>query len=76
MSIGVSLIGSLNLKLEQHNEDYTMTLPSCYARSILSNPWIELGDKVSITCSKTGYSATIIFHFKVYLKNFHLSPAI
>ena len=65
MSIGVSLIGNLVLKLEKHNEEYTMSLPSCYARSILSNPWIELGDKVSITCPQTGYNASIIFHVKV-----------
>ncbi len=65
MSIGVSLIGNLVLKLGHHNEEYIMTLPSCYARSILSNPWIELGDKVLITCPQTGYNASVIFHVKV-----------
>jgi hypothetical protein len=65
MSIGVSLVGNLVLKLDQHNEEYTLTLPSCYARSILSNPWIELGDKVSINCPQTGYNSSVIFHVKV-----------
>lgn len=42
-----------------------MTLPSAYARSILTYPWVELGDKCSIVCKKTGYSASIVFHTKV-----------
>ena len=69
MSIGVSLVGSLVLKLDQHNEEYTLTLPSCYARSILSNPWIELGDKVSINCPLTGFNSSVIFHVKVIIHN-------
>lgn len=42
------------------------TLPSAYARSILTLPWVELGGKVSIACAKTGYSATVIFHTKPF----------
>lgn len=70
MSIGVSLVGRLVLKLDQYNEEYVMTLPSCFARSILTHPWIELGDKVSISCQQTGYTASIVFHVKVNHKNF------
>ena len=40
-------------------------MPSAYARSILTVPWVELGDKITITCQKTGYSAAVIFHTKV-----------
>ena len=54
------------LRLLEHGEDYVFTLPSAYARSILTIPWVELGGKVSITCAKTGYSATVIFHTKPF----------
>ncbi|XP_026943952.1 oxysterol-binding protein-related protein 10 isoform X2 [Sagmatias obliquidens] len=54
------------LRLLEHGEEYVFTLPSAYARSILTIPWVELGGKVSITCAKTGYSATVIFHTKPF----------
>ncbi|MBV97629.1 Oxysterol-binding protein-related protein 10, partial [Eschrichtius robustus] len=66
MSVGVSMIGEGVLRLLEHGEDYVFTLPSAYARSILTIPWVELGGKVSITCAKTGYSATVIFHTKPF----------
>lgn len=54
------------LRLLEHGEEYVFTLPSAYARSILTIPWVELGGKVSINCAKTGYSATVIFHTKPF----------
>ncbi|KFO27277.1 Oxysterol-binding protein-related protein 10 [Fukomys damarensis] len=66
MSVGVSMIGEGVLKLLEHGEEYVFTLPSAYARSILTIPWVELGGKVSINCAKTGYSATVIFHTKPF----------
>ncbi|XP_040819870.1 oxysterol-binding protein-related protein 10 isoform X2 [Ochotona curzoniae] len=66
MSVGVSMIGEGVLRLLEHGEDYVFTLPSAYARSILTIPWVELGGKVSINCAKTGYSATVIFHTKPF----------
>uniref|UniRef100_A0A4W2BSK1 Oxysterol-binding protein n=1 Tax=Bos indicus x Bos taurus TaxID=30522 RepID=A0A4W2BSK1_BOBOX len=66
MSVGVSMIGEGVLRLLEHGEEYVFTLPSAYARSILTLPWVELGGKVSITCAKTGYSATVIFHTKPF----------
>ncbi|XP_064445042.1 oxysterol-binding protein-related protein 10 isoform X2 [Mirounga angustirostris] len=66
MSVGVSMIGEGVLKLLEHGEEYVFTLPSAYARSILTIPWVELGGKVSISCAKTGYSATVIFHTKPF----------
>lgn len=54
------------LRLLEHGEEYVFTLPSAYARSILTIPWVELGGKVSISCAKTGYSATVIFHTKPF----------
>lgn len=54
------------LSLLEHGEEYVFTLPSAYARSILTIPWVELGGKVSISCAKTGYSATVTFHTKPF----------
>lgn len=54
------------LCLLEHDEEYVFTLPSAYARSILTVPWVELGGKVSISCVKSGYSATVTFHTKPF----------
>jgi len=37
-----------------------------FFRSILTVPWVELGGSVSITCAKTGYSATVEFLTKPF----------
>ncbi|TNM93104.1 hypothetical protein fugu_018506 [Takifugu bimaculatus] len=66
MSIGVSMVGEGVLFLLEHDEEYVFTLPSAYARSILTVPWVELGGKVSISCAKSGYSATVTFHTKPF----------
>ncbi|KAM6375809.1 oxysterol-binding protein-related protein 10 isoform 1-T1 [Alca torda] len=66
MSIGVSMVGEGVLYLMEHEEEYVFTLPSAYARSILTIPWVELGGKVNINCAKTGYSATVTFHTKPF----------
>ncbi|OXB68151.1 hypothetical protein ASZ78_008669, partial [Callipepla squamata] len=66
MSIGVSMVGEGVLYLLEHEEEYVFTLPSAYARSILTIPWVELGGKVNINCARTGYSATVTFHTKPF----------
>ncbi|KAM9775663.1 oxysterol-binding protein-related protein 10 isoform 1-T6 [Syngnathus typhle] len=66
MSIGVSMVGEGVLCLVEHEEEYVFSLPSAYARSILTVPWVELGGKVSINCAKSGYSATVTFHTKPF----------
>ncbi|XP_026277867.1 oxysterol-binding protein-related protein 11 [Frankliniella occidentalis] len=66
MSVGVAMVGEVNLLLGDIGERYDFTLPSAYARSIISVPWIELGGKVVINCPTTGYSANIIFHTKPF----------
>ncbi|GFR75767.1 oxysterol-binding protein [Elysia marginata] len=66
MSIGVSMIGKVCLWLEDLGEEYVFGMPSAYARSILTVPWVELGDKVSMTCEKTGYSANVVFYTKPF----------
>jgi oxysterol-binding protein-related protein 9/10/11 len=54
-------IGSGTVTLHKFNEDYVVTFPSAYGRSIMSTPWIELGGKVEIRCDKTQYRAEIEF---------------
>ncbi|XP_026139474.1 oxysterol-binding protein-related protein 10 isoform X3 [Carassius auratus] len=66
MSIGVSMVGEGVLHLLEHDEEYVFTLPSAYARSILTVPWVELGGKVSICCAKSGYSSAVTFHTKPF----------
>uniref|UniRef100_W5LMB6 Oxysterol binding protein like 10 n=1 Tax=Astyanax mexicanus TaxID=7994 RepID=W5LMB6_ASTMX len=66
MSVGVSMVGEGVLSLLDHDEEYVFTLPSAYARSILTVPWVELGGKISISCVKSGYSATVTFHTKPF----------
>ncbi|GFN78697.1 oxysterol-binding protein [Plakobranchus ocellatus] len=66
MSIGVSMVGKVRLWLEELEEEYVFGMPSAYARSILTVPWVELGDKVSLVCDKTGFAANIVFHTKPF----------
>lgn len=55
----------VKLKLLKLDEEYIFGLPSAYARSILTYPWAEMGDKITFTCPQTNYSANITFHTKV-----------
>ncbi|ELT92046.1 hypothetical protein CAPTEDRAFT_227574 [Capitella teleta] len=66
MSIGVVMVGKLKLKLLEFDEEYEFSLPSAYARSILTVPWVELGDRVTINCFNTNYSSSVIFHTKPF----------
>lgn len=66
MSIGVTMAGEGVLFLGEHDEEYVFTLPCAYARSILTVPWVELGGKVNIHCTKSGYSAAVTFHTKPF----------
>lgn len=56
---------SVKLKLLSLNEEYVFSMPSAYARSILTVPWAEMGDKINLTCQKTNMSSTVTFHTKV-----------
>ncbi|XP_014893862.1 oxysterol-binding protein-related protein 9 isoform X3 [Poecilia latipinna] len=66
MSIGVHNIGQGCVSCLEHDEHYILTFPNGYGRSILTVPWVELGGECNISCSKTGYSATIMFHTKPF----------
>ena len=43
LSIGVHLIGQAVISVIDYDEEYTITFPNGYGRSILTVPWIELG---------------------------------
>ncbi|KPM10423.1 oxysterol-binding protein-related protein 9-like protein [Sarcoptes scabiei] len=66
LSIGVNNIGTGMIHLLDHGETYTCTFPSAYGRSILTEPWFELGGCVEICCEKTGYSSKIEFLTKPF----------
>jgi len=66
LSIGVNMVGEGKVYVLDHNEEYTMTFPSGYGRSILTVPWVELGGKTEINCQKTGYRVDIEFHTKPF----------
>ncbi|XP_066996674.1 oxysterol-binding protein-related protein 9 isoform X2 [Anabrus simplex] len=66
LSIGVHNIGQGCISVLDYDEEYIVTFPNGYGRSILTIPWIELGGSVTITCAKTGYSANVEFHTKPF----------
>lgn len=66
LSIGVHMIGQAVVSLIDRDEDYILTFPNGYGRSILTVPWVELGGKINISCAKTGYNANIVFHTKPF----------
>ncbi|KAJ8313231.1 hypothetical protein KUTeg_009217 [Tegillarca granosa] len=55
---------SSEIELLKLDEEYIFGLPSAYARSILTYPWAEMGDKITFTCPQTNVSANITFHTK------------
>jgi len=66
MSIGVVNVGEAIIYVADHDEEYIITFPNAYCRSILTFPWVELGGRTFIRCAKTGYNATIVFHAKPF----------
>lgn len=59
-------IGQGIVTLADLNEEYILTFPNGYGRSILTVPWIELGGTVTVTCPQTGYHADIDFLTKPF----------
>jgi len=64
MSVAVHNIGEGRINV--NGEDYVLTFPSAYGRSILTTPWVELGGSCKISSPQTGYSATIEFKTKPF----------
>jgi len=66
MSVAVHNIGEGRVTLLGTGEDYVVTFPSAYGRSILTTPWVELGGKCDISCPQTGYRAEVEFKCKQF----------
>ncbi|XP_050459931.1 oxysterol-binding protein-related protein 9 isoform X2 [Cataglyphis hispanica] len=66
LSIGVHNVGKGWVNVLEHGEEYVLTFPNGYGRSILTIPWIELGGTVTINCVQTGYHATVEFLTKPF----------
>jgi len=66
LSVGVHHVGQGCVSVLDYDEEYIITFPNAYGRSILTVPWVELGGSVSITCAKTGYSASVEFLTKPF----------
>ncbi|XP_011155819.1 oxysterol-binding protein-related protein 9 [Solenopsis invicta] len=66
LSIGVHNVGKGWVNVLQHGEEYVLTFPNGYGRSIFTIPWIELGGTVTINCIQTGYQATVEFLTKPF----------
>merc|ERR1711872_1145683 len=66
MAVAVHNIGEGRVNLLDHGEDYVVTFPSAYGRSILTTPWVELGGKCDISCPQTGYRAEVEFKCKQF----------
>ncbi|RZB39496.1 oxysterol-binding protein-related protein 9 [Asbolus verrucosus] len=69
LSVCVYNIGQGTVSVLDHDEEYVVTFPNGYGRSILTVPWIELGGTVTITCQKTGYYSNIEFLTKPFYGN-------
>jgi len=69
MSVAVHNIGQGKLTLLDHNEEYVVSFPSGFARSILTVPWVELGGKININCPQTNYTAQIEFKCKQFFSS-------
>ena len=78
MSVGVHNIGQGCVSCLEHNEHCILTFPGGCGRSVLMVPWVELGGESKINCSKTGYSANIVFHTKPFYgaKKHRITPEI
>jgi len=66
MSIAAHMLGEGRVRLQDSGEEYVVTFPSGYCRSILTTPWVELGGKCDIACPQTGYRAEVEFKCKQF----------
>lgn len=65
MSVGVNLVGDIKLVVGD-KDVYSLAMPSAYARSILTEPWVELGGRVNVLGHKSDCNANIVFHTKPF----------
>lgn len=69
LSVCVNNIGRGVVTIIDLDEEYFVTFPNGYGRSILTVPWIELGGSVTIECPKTGYHCNVEFITKPFYGN-------
>ncbi|XP_019764480.2 oxysterol-binding protein-related protein 9 isoform X2 [Dendroctonus ponderosae] len=69
LSVCVYNIGQGVVSVLDYNEEYIVTFPNGYGRSILTTPWIELGGSVTISSPQTGYHCDIEFITKPFYGN-------
>ena len=73
-STSAILDGIATLSLLPRGEDYKLTMPYAHCKGILMGTMtMELGGKVYIECSKTGYSAELEFKLRVRRINFFIA---
>ena len=66
MSIAAHMLGEGRVRLQEQGEEYVVTFPSGYCRSILTTPWVELGGRCDITCPQSGYRVEVEFKCKQF----------
>jgi len=66
MSIAAHMLGEGKVSLQDSGEEYVVTFPSGYCRSILTTPWVELGGKCELTCPQSGYRTEVEFKCKQF----------
>ncbi|XP_050041896.1 oxysterol-binding protein-related protein 11-like isoform X2 [Dermacentor andersoni] len=62
--VGLQFMGEVELCLLSLGETYSIGLPTMYWRSLLSQPYIELGGRVTVACGDA--IAPITFHTKPF----------
>ncbi|KAL3221191.1 hypothetical protein MRX96_029531 [Rhipicephalus microplus] len=62
--VGLQFMGEVELRLLNLGEVYSIGLPTMYWRSLLSEPYIELGGRVTVACGDA--VAPITFHTKPF----------
>ncbi|XP_075528243.1 oxysterol-binding protein-related protein 11-like isoform X5 [Dermacentor variabilis] len=62
--VGLQFMGEVELRLLSLGETYSIGLPTMYWRSLLSQPYIELGGRVTVACGDA--IAPITFHTKPF----------
>ena len=63
LSVGCNLVGGIEIKFASDDSTVQITnLPTIYMKSILTNPWLELGGRTNI--SYNGLSGYVLFQQK------------
>ncbi|XP_037527302.1 oxysterol-binding protein-related protein 11 isoform X2 [Rhipicephalus sanguineus] len=62
--VGLQFLGEVELRLLSSGEAYSIGLPTMYWRSLLSEPYIELGGRITVACGDA--VAPITFHTKPF----------